>query len=140
MENLKELERLLQQNLHGIKITKAAKKLGVNRSTVYKYLYSLDLQGKAHYERGIAYPGEHSTQVKASKNWIPYLLITILLFSIGIIFPIAFIDPSLKLLNNTIINPIRSVPISYAIFLLLFLSGWYAFKEKRKSNINKALE
>jgi DeoR/GlpR family transcriptional regulator of sugar metabolism len=66
MENLDKLEKLLQQNLHGIKITDVAKKLNVDRSTVYKYLYSLDLQGKAHYERGIAYPGKPSTE-KPSK-------------------------------------------------------------------------
>jgi len=67
MKNLDKLEKLLQQNRHGIKITEVAKKLNVDRSTVYKYLYSLDLQGKAHYERGIAYPSKPS-DVKPSKS------------------------------------------------------------------------
>ena len=62
MEKLDKLERLLQQNLHGITITDCARKLGVHRTTVYKYLYTLDLQGKAYYERGIAYPGKRSTE------------------------------------------------------------------------------
>ena len=72
MENEDKLEKLLQQNLHGIKIVNIAEKLDVDRSTVYKYLNSFDLQGKAHYERGIAYPGpsienKSSSEKKSSR-------------------------------------------------------------------------
>ena len=68
MKNLDKLDKLLQQNPHGIRIINIAKKLDVDRSTVYRYLESKDLQGKARYERGTAYPGKPklSTEQKPS--------------------------------------------------------------------------
>ena len=55
MDNCERILALLQQNRMPIQISKIAEKLGIDQGTVYRHLRSLDLQGKAHYERGIAY-------------------------------------------------------------------------------------
>ena len=64
MENLDKLDSLLRQNLTGIRIVDLARKLGVDRSTVYSWLQSLYHQGRAYYEKGTAYPGSRSTEEK----------------------------------------------------------------------------
>lgn len=68
MENLDKLDSLLRQNPHGIRITDAARKLNVERSTVYDYLRTLDLKGLAHYEKGIAYPGTLEKNTKSTET------------------------------------------------------------------------
>jgi len=72
MENIDALEKLLQQNPHGVTITKCARKLRVHRTTIYKYLFSLDAREKAYYERGIAYPGKRSSQKEGKMGFWAY--------------------------------------------------------------------
>ncbi len=67
-KNLDKLDRLLRQNPHGVRITDLAGKLGISRSTVYDYLNTLDLRGKAYYERGIAYPKRPSAKTESKSN------------------------------------------------------------------------
>ena len=65
MGNSDKILKLLRHSPNGKKINDIAKKLGIDRSTVYDHLNSLDLKKLAHYERGIAYLGKvgekHST-------------------------------------------------------------------------------
>ena len=51
-----KISSLLRQNPKGLRIDKIATKLKIDRSTVYRNLESLELRGKAHYARGVAYP------------------------------------------------------------------------------------
>ena len=65
---MKRLESVLRQFPHGIRIVELAEKLGISRSYAYDLLNSLELQGKAHYERGIAYPGKSQKGSKKLSN------------------------------------------------------------------------
>ena len=62
-DKMKKLEKVLRQFPHGIRIAVLAGKVGISRSYAYDLLQSLELQGKAYYEDGIAYP-ERKTQKK----------------------------------------------------------------------------
>jgi len=64
MEKEDKCDKLLRQFPNGIRISILAQKLEVTRSTVYDYLNSLELKGKAHYEKGIAYPKKPSIEEK----------------------------------------------------------------------------
>jgi transposase len=55
-QKLDKIQAILRQNPHGIRITDLAKKLNVKRSTIYDYLNSVELKGKAYFQRGVAYP------------------------------------------------------------------------------------
>jgi len=54
-EMLDKVQRVLRQSPQGKKISDLAKKLGKKRSTVYGYLNTLELRGKAYFQRGTAY-------------------------------------------------------------------------------------
>jgi predicted ArsR family transcriptional regulator len=56
MDNCEKILSLLQENRKGISIENVVERLKIDRSTVYRHLESLDLQGKARYEKGVAYP------------------------------------------------------------------------------------
>ena len=62
---MRRLENVLRQFPKGIRIVELANKVGISRSYAYDLLNSLQLQGKAYYENGIAYPGKSR---KPSKN------------------------------------------------------------------------
>ena len=66
MKKIDKLEKLLRQNRHGIRIVDASRKLGLHRSTIYKYLNSLDLKGLAYFEKGIAYPKKPTKEKSAN--------------------------------------------------------------------------
>lgn len=61
IEKLDKVERVLRQFLHGLRITDLAKKIETKRPTVYGYLNTLELEGRAYYQRGIAYPERPSS-------------------------------------------------------------------------------
>jgi hypothetical protein len=69
MKKIDKLQRLLQQNRHGIRIVDASRKLDLHRSTIYKYLNSLELRGQGYFERGIPYPEKpiKDTSTKVTK-------------------------------------------------------------------------
>jgi predicted DNA-binding transcriptional regulator len=62
MENSGRVLTLLQQNRKGIPINTIAKRLRIDRSTVYRHLESLYLRGKVTYKDGIAYPTIEETE------------------------------------------------------------------------------
>ena len=66
-----KISSLLRQNPKGLRIDKIATKLKIDRSTVYRNLESLELRGKAHYARGVAYPesGESGKEHSSSVGW-----------------------------------------------------------------------
>ena len=66
------------------------------------------------------------------RYWIPELIVFILIGFFSIVLPIGFIDPSLKLLNDTIINPLKAIG-PYALFPLLALILYAMLKSRRDS-------
>jgi len=68
MEKVDRVDKCLRQFPQGIRISDLAEKSGVSRTYVYGLLNTLDYQGKAHYERGVAYPGKDKEKPEASKR------------------------------------------------------------------------
>ena len=68
MEKSDRVDKCLRQFPQGKRIPDLAKKCGVSRTYMYDLLNTLDYQGKAHYERGVAYPGKDKEKPEAPKR------------------------------------------------------------------------
>ena len=56
IEKLDKVANEIQHFPKGKKISELAEKLGMHRSTLYDYINTLELMGRAYYQRGTAYP------------------------------------------------------------------------------------
>lgn len=123
MENLSESEermwKVLSQFPHGTNAKRLEHITSMSKTVVYEALKGLHSKGFVDHKKRLWIIKEKpSTEVKPSKNWIFPSIACVLIVFFSVVFSIGFIDPSLKLFNDTIINPFKAFG-PYAIWPLL---------------------
>jgi hypothetical protein len=132
--NEEKVWKILREFPNGISRKRLMKLTDLPSATLYEALSSLEAKTSTYNEKRKWYPEQPSTKSsteKPSKNRIWPLITCGLLIFFSVVFPIGFIDPSLKLLNDTIINPIKvSIPYAMWPILALIMVSFYFTSKK----------
>lgn len=132
--NEEKVWKILREFPNGISRKRLMKLTDLPSATLYEALSSLEAKTSTYNEKRKWYPEQPSTKSstkKPSKNWIWPSIACVLAIFFGVVLSVGFVDPSLELLNNTVINPSKTVsPYAICPILALFMVISYFWSKK----------
>lgn len=117
MDNREKILQLVRKSRNGISVKKIARALKIDDGTVYKHL--ANMQNQIRLDRGIVFSIDRDDfKVSRSHPLFMFVLLIGLASFLGVILGAAYVDPSLRLLNATVINPARAIvfPVAWLMF------------------------